>query len=84
MTNKTYVSLWDSERISSSGNHGVGFLENYEDMKLARFKDVMLVDPNFIAFGKEGDIYVFEDMEIEIKANPKAKMNDEEIEELGY
>ena len=81
---RVYVTLWDSDNITRSDNHGVGLFEKYEGTKLARFKEVALIDPNFIAFYSEDSTLVFEDMEIKVTKNNKANMSDEEIEIRGY
>ncbi|WP_075620393.1 hypothetical protein [Paenisporosarcina indica] len=81
---RIYVCLWDDENLVSSNNHAVGLAEMPTDRKLARFKEVALIDPDFIAFSDVGEVLIFEDMEFIVLENNKAEMSDECIEEEGY
>ncbi len=79
-----FVSLYNDEYLTSANNHAFGTSEMPTDWGLARFKDVALIDPDFIAFSRVGEVLIFEDMEIIVVDNPKAEMCDECIEEEGY
>lgn len=79
-----FVSLFNDEHLTSVNNHAIGTLEIPTEWGLARFKDVALIDPDFIAFSRVGDVLVFEDMEMIIVDNLKAQLCDECIEEEGY
>lgn len=85
---KIYVCMFDSENLVSMDNHAVGFVEEDKflnsDRQLASFKEVALIDPNFIAFQEIGVVLIFEDMELIILSNPKADMCKDCIVENGF
>lgn len=81
---KIYVCLFDENNLTSVSNHAFGLAEMPTDWRLARFKEVALIDPDFIAFSKAGEVLVFEDMQFIVVENEKAEMCDECIERGGY
>ena len=85
--NTLFVCMYDDENLVSMGNHAVGFCERHvrsDSRPLAKFREVALIDPNFIAMTEVGTLLVFEDMEMIVVDNPKSDMDEEELEDWGY
>ena len=79
-----FVCMYDEDNLVSVNNGAVGLLEYPTDRNLAQFKEVALIDPDFIAFSSVGSVLVFADMEMIIVDNLKTELCGECLEKEGY